>query len=68
MCGLLSKLSIPEFKKYVSTFDIFSCLESHLDDLDVIDIDNYTCFMKNRKQSYSKKSGGIATFVKNDFI
>lgn len=66
VCGLLSKICIPEFKQYVASFDVFSCSESHLDDLDVIELEDFACVLKNRKQTFSKMSGGIATFVKND--
>ena len=66
VCGLLSKICIPEFKQYVTSFDVFSCSESHLDGLDVIELADYTCVLKNRKQRFSKRSGGIATFVKKE--
>ena len=67
VCGLLYKICIPEFKQYVTSFDVFSCSESHLDGLDVIELEDYTCVLKNRKQRFSKRSGGIATFVKKEF-
>ena len=44
VCGLLSKICIPEFKQYVTSVDVFSCSESHLDDLDVIDLVIYGSF------------------------
>ena len=34
VCGLLYKICIPElFKQYVTSFDVFSCSESHFDAL-----------------------------------
>ena len=46
--------------------DVFSCVETHCDELDIVNIDNYACFLKNRKQKTVKRSGGIATFMNNN--
>lgn len=71
MCGLKSKLNIPEFCDYVSKFDVFVCLETKLDELDHIELDNYVFFSKPRKQKASRRSGGIGIFVKksiNEYV
>jgi hypothetical protein len=65
--GLYSKSTAPEFQICISYFDIISCCETHLDDLDVIKFENYYCIFKDRKQTVARKSGGIATFVKSYF-
>ena len=46
--------------------DVFSCVETHCDELDIVNIDNNACFLKNRKQKTIKRSGGIATFINNN--
>jgi len=61
-------LNIPEFKNQIQSVDIFSCFETHCDDLDIVCLDNYDCFLKNRSQKSFKKSGGLATFVKHDIV
>ena len=40
-----------------------TCLETKLDDLDVVNIDNYDCVRKDRKQKVIRRSGGIAVLV-----
>ena len=38
--------------------------ETKLDDNDIIEIDNYSFISKTRKQTYKRKSGGIAALIK----
>lgn len=64
VCGLKSKLLIPEFCEYISSYGISVCLETKLDDLDRVESDNNTFLSKVRKQK-TARSGGIGVFVKN---
>ena len=66
VCGLKTKLLCPEFTDYLNEFDIISCEETKLDNLDEIHLDQHQCFQKNRKQKTKSKSGGIAVFIRND--
>ena len=68
MCGLRSKLNIPEFIENINKFDIFSCFETFCDNSDVINVNNCSCFLKNRSQNDRKRSGGIATFIKDTIL
>ena len=65
MCGLRSKLLIPEFCDSILKYDIFACLETKLDEFDQINVDGYKFISKIRKQKALRKSGGIGVFVNN---
>jgi hypothetical protein len=64
VCGLTSKLKIPEFNTLIAKYDIVCISESKLDDIDDVKIDNYTVFTKNRKK-FKHRSGGVAILVKS---
>jgi len=61
VCGLSSKLVLPDFQEKVSNFDIFSCTETHLDKFDAVCLNIYVFVPKID----AKESGGIGTFVKS---
>ena len=65
-CGLKPKLNIPEFNELIQTHDIVSCVETKLDDLDIVNVDNFVVVQKNRKQKVKRKSGGIAVMIRNN--
>ena len=63
--GIKSKILVPEFIDLIKSNDVFICLESKTDDLDVINLpDGYSYIAKHRK-SCRKKSGGIIVIYKN---
>ena len=66
VCGLKPKLNIPEFNELIQTYDIVSCVETKLDDLDIVNVDNFVVVQKNRKQKVKRKSGGIAVMIKKN--
>ena len=68
VCGLRSKLLIPEFISYINQCDVVALSETKLDDLDEIVVPNFECVTKNRKQKTARKSGGIAVLIKNDIL
>ena len=63
VCGLKSKLYCPEFITLINDYHVVTCLETKLDDLDVVNIDNYECVRKDRIQKVIRRSGGIAVLV-----
>jgi len=65
VCGLSSKLVLPDFQEKVSNFDIFNCTETHQDKVDAVYLNNYVFVPKHRRQQVVEKSGGIGTFVKS---
>jgi hypothetical protein len=69
VCGLLSKLKIPEFTNFLSKSDICCINESKLDIYDVenVKVEGYT-FLSNIRDKCIRKSGGIGVFVKNELI
>ncbi len=68
VCGLMSKLNIPDFVNFISGYDIISILETKLDDADVhnVDIDNFKFVPLNRSK-FVNKSGGIGFFIRSDW-
>lgn len=68
VCGLKSKLLIPEFIDLCNEFDILTCFETKLDDLDIVKLDHHMCIAKNRKQKVIRKSGGIAVMIKENIL
>ena len=55
---------MPEFVALIQTFDIFVCVESKIDELDIIPLPTgYLHFSKYRK-GFEKKSGGISILYK----
>ena len=65
--SLLSKLRFPELVNRLKHVDVACFQETHLDDLDNVEIDGFTFFAKNR-QICKKKSGGIALAVRNELL
>ena len=74
ICGLKSKLLIPEFKMNICKYAIICLSESKLDDVDNDFISNefkqlgYTVFFKNRHSISNYRSGGLCVIIKNDFL
>ena len=68
VCGLRSKLLIPDFLFLVSKYDILCFLESKTDESDCNPdlIPGYTTYFNNRK--YIRPSGGIVISVKNELV
>jgi hypothetical protein len=63
VCGLKSKLLLPDFDDLIKCHDICIFLESKIDDLDILNLPNgYRSFSKCR-QKFCKKSGGITIKV-----
>ena len=59
VCGIKSKSLCPEFHELITLYAIFICIESKLDDLDVLTLPlGYSYFSKTRKQ-FEENSGGI---------
>ena len=52
VCGLKSKLLNPDFVDLIKKHDILFCVETKLDELDVINLpDGYSYHCKNRKKN-----------------
>lgn len=66
VCGLKSKLSIPEFSDFISQFQIIGLQETKLDDVDDVSISGYKMFCNNREKISRYRSGGIAILVKEN--
>ena len=57
VCGLKSKLNIPEFTELINSYDIIGFQETKLDDVDEINIDGYTVICQNRKKKFKVQVG-----------
>jgi hypothetical protein len=67
VCGLKSKLLLPDFDDLIKCHDICIFLESKIDDLDILNLPNgYKSFSKCR-QKFCKKSGGITIVFKTEY-
>ena len=64
MCGLKSKLKLPDFEEFIQQYKLIFLTETKLDELDDITIPNYKIFTNNRKIK-KRASGGVATLVHN---
>ena len=64
MCGIKRRSEYPDFCSYIQNFDSLCCSETKTDDIDIISIDGYECFIQSRKQRYIRRSGGICIFIK----
>lgn len=66
VCGLSSKLQIPEFIDLINCYDIIGIQESKTDDCDDIHIPGYSITYNNRQELSRRKSGGIVLLIKNE--
>ena len=64
VCGLKSKLLLPEFHTLISQYDIVGLQESKTDSLETLIIPGYKLLCKHRKHISKKKSGGIIVAYK----
>ena len=67
VCGLKSKLLLPDFDEFLKTCDILGIGETKTCVDDVISFPNYTYFSKPR-QHYLRRSGGLGIFVKDSLV
>ena len=67
VCGLVSKLLIPDFIDFVRDFDIFCIVETKLDKFDDINVEGYT-FRSINRENCKRGSGGVGVFIKNSLI
>ena len=65
--SLNTKLLVPEFVQFIQDFDCFVCAETKLSRSDSIEVDGYT-FYPSKFNRYSRKSGGVGLFVKDNFV
>ena len=69
VCGLNSKLQIPEFISLIQNHDIICLQETKLDDTDTfIELPGYKVFCHNRECISRYRSGGIALCVKDELL
>lgn len=68
VCGLVSKLSCPEFSNLINAYDIIGIQESKTDDTDAVKIPGYTVFLHNRASISRFRSGGIGLIVKDEIL
>ena len=66
VCGLKSRVNYPEFVSFFNTYDILCFVETKLDDTDVVSLLGFICISQPRKQTFLRKSGGIAFCVKEN--
>ena len=66
VCGLLSKLKIPDFLDFVKQYEIICISESKLDQYDFIEVPGFQCFTLNRGGKKKNRSGGIALLVNEE--
>ena len=67
VCGLKQRLEYPEFIEFIENYDIICLAETHSDQCDIIEINNYTYISKPRSKEFRRKSGGIGVLIKNKF-
>ena len=65
VCGLKSKLKIPEFHEFLKKYCFICVSETKIDDLDIPTVldnlpENYTAIFKNRYSLTNYRGGGIA--------
>ena len=68
VCGLKSKLKIPEFISLINSYDIIGVQETKLDNADCVSVPGYTVGCQNRKTLSRYRSGGTAIFVRNSIL
>ena len=52
----------------MNNYDFFCVIETHLDETDIVDIDNYVFFVKHCSQNYKRKSGGVGLYVTEIYV
>ena len=62
---LISKLNLPDFKLFISSYDVICLSETKLDQFDTVNIDGYKFIFANREIA-RRKSGGVCVLIKND--
>ena len=60
VCGIRNRILYPEFKSLLSNYDIVCFTETKVDDLDIVEYNDYIFHFKNRKRLANYKSGGMA--------
>ena len=68
VCGLRSKLRVPEFLEHLNLYDVIGLQETKLDDVDCIAIPDYTAATQNRLKISRYRSGGTAFNVRNNLL
>ena len=68
VCGLVSKLKIPEFLESLDSYDIVAIQESLTDDIDDINIPGSKLFLNNRQNQLRNWSGGIGVLIKDSIV
>ncbi|MES9881062.1 MAG: reverse transcriptase domain-containing protein [Sedimenticola sp.] len=66
VCGLKSKLLLPEFHDYIQDYDIIGFQETKTDLIDEITLPNFNLYFKHRRKISRRKSGGIAFAYKKE--
>ena len=65
--GLRSKLLFPSFTTFIQMHDIICINESKLSDADIVQINGFTTFYKNRRK-YKRQSGGVLLLIRDRFL
>ena len=68
VCGLVSKLNIPEYLESLYSYDIVAIQESLTDDIDDINIPGSKLFLNNRQNQLKNRSGGIGVLIKDSIV
>lgn len=70
VCGLTARQVYPEFRDFISQYDIVCFQETKLDDIDInkIDLYDFDILFKNRKIISKRRSGGISVAIKTKYF
>ena len=69
VCGLASKLLLPEFNSLIQQYDVIGLQETKTDDTDsYLEIPGYKMFFHNRSCISRYRSGGIVLLVKHKLL
>ena len=73
ICGLSSKLNIPEFSDFIECYNIVGLAETRLSNYEQLDIYGYTIFPRQYQvikgvHNRRVKHGGVCLFIKNDIV
>ena len=66
MCGLKRRSEYPDFTEFVNNYDLMCFSGAKIDAADIISFPGYCCYDQPRKQTYSRKSGGISVYFKEN--